>query len=262
MILGIMQGRLSPPVDGAIQEFPKDWKKEFILLKGTGLCHIDWIVTKDSFKSNPLFETDLSILPIRSICADNLISRKFCEPSFLKDNLQPICEAAIKNKIYSVTIPLLEDSSIEDLVIRNRFTQAIKPYSKKYKNLIFSFEFECEPEAILQVVKNRKNFRITYDTGNITSYKNPCTMHHPVFIRSLIKYIDCIHLKDRTSEGKTVTPGKGDADFVQIMNTLIWIGYEGCFTMQTDRGKTGNELKTTLDNMKFFKKLFLNDTYR
>ena len=70
--IGIIQGRLSQPIEG-FQECPNDWKGEFDLLPSLGLNHIEWIVTKKSFSNNPLFSEDLSNYPISSICADNLV---------------------------------------------------------------------------------------------------------------------------------------------------------------------------------------------
>jgi len=50
MRVGIIQGRLLPPVNGKIQEFPKDnWRQEFDILTQVDLNHIEFIVTKDSF---------------------------------------------------------------------------------------------------------------------------------------------------------------------------------------------------------------------
>jgi hypothetical protein len=255
-----MQGRLSPPVKNAVQEFPSNWKQEFISFKSTGLCHIDWIVTKKSFKSNPIFKYDVCLLPIRSICADNLIDSKFYEPSFLKKNLDPICKAAVRNKIYSITIPLLEESSIVDGVIRKKFINAIKPYAKKYKDLIFSFEFECKPKEILEVVKSEKNFRITYDTGNITHYLQIALPHHEC-IGQLYKYIDCVHLKDRKVDGQSMEPGKGETNFEATFYLLKHFECDVDFTMQTARGKTGNELLTAVKHSYFFQELFNRTEY-
>ena len=98
MKMGIIQGRLSPPTEG-FQDTPSDWKKEFDLLQDMGLNHIEWIVTEKSFENNPIFTEDLSNYSISSICADNLVSEKIIDTEFLSDNLTPICEAAIRNKI-------------------------------------------------------------------------------------------------------------------------------------------------------------------
>ena len=54
MKIGIIQGRLSPPVEG-FQECPANWKREFELLSILRLNHIEWIVTSDSLKTNPIF---------------------------------------------------------------------------------------------------------------------------------------------------------------------------------------------------------------
>ena len=76
MNIGIIQGRLSSPEEG-FQECPKNWEKEFELLKELGLSHVDWIVTKNSFDNNPIFFKNLNGYPINSICADNLVDKDF-----------------------------------------------------------------------------------------------------------------------------------------------------------------------------------------
>ena len=52
--LGIMQGRLSKPLNGKIQSFPKDtWKKEFYDAKEIGFELIEWVLDED-LKYNPI----------------------------------------------------------------------------------------------------------------------------------------------------------------------------------------------------------------
>jgi L-ribulose-5-phosphate 3-epimerase len=42
--IGIMQGRLSPPVGGRIQSFPVDcWREEFFRAREAGLNCIEWV---------------------------------------------------------------------------------------------------------------------------------------------------------------------------------------------------------------------------
>ena len=139
MKTGIIQGRLLRPVDGHIQEFPTDWHREFILLRKMNLNHVEWIVTTSSFKTNPVFFESLEDLEISSICADNLVNKNFTSESFLEANLTPICEAALKNKINWVTVPLLEDSDITKETDRKAFTELIIQYAEKYPKVNFSF---------------------------------------------------------------------------------------------------------------------------
>ena len=79
-------------------------------MKQHGLNHIEWVITKKSFETNPLFSKDFDKgnLPISSICADNLVDKRIFMRPFLEKNLTPICDAAITHDIKFVTIPLLE----------------------------------------------------------------------------------------------------------------------------------------------------------
>ena len=83
--IGIMQGRLSPPVDGQIQAFPSEhWKEEFVLAREAGFKCIEWIYDKSQSRLNPL-ESENGIKEIQkcseqtgvrvsSICADYYMS--------------------------------------------------------------------------------------------------------------------------------------------------------------------------------------------
>ena len=64
MKLGIIQGRLSEPVEG-FQDTPANWEREFDLLTQLELNHVEWIVTKDSFENNPIFTEELEKYSIR-----------------------------------------------------------------------------------------------------------------------------------------------------------------------------------------------------
>jgi sugar phosphate isomerase/epimerase len=165
--------------------------------------------------------------------------------------LEPLCESVKRNKIRSITIPLLEKSDIKDRNVRREFINSIRRYSKKYKDIIFSFEFECEPKEILEVAKVSENFRITYDTGNITSFAGASAYRK--YIKALIGRIDAIHLKDKSRNG-TVFPGSGDTPFAGIFALLKTLKYDGPLTIQTARGRSGDELNTSVRHFKFFKK--------
>jgi hypothetical protein len=256
MKLGIMQGRLSLPVDEHIQEFPFDkWKMEFIHLFNMKLNHIEWLVTKLSYKENPIFSNNyqLSNLPINSICADNLVDEKIHNLKFLKKELLPLCDAAYKNNIPSITIPLLEESSLVDNKKRKTFCKNILKITEMLKNPIsFTFEAELGIEELKEIVDLSDNFFVTYDTGNITSFG----IDHKEYIKSLGKKINNVHLKDRTKNAETVTPGKGDTDFKTIFQCLKKINYNSTFTMQTARGPFGEEINTILDHKNYFKEIF------
>lgn len=251
MNLGIMQGRLSPPIEG-FQECPKDWKREFELLSESGVDYIDWVVTKKSWDTNPIFFTNVDDLSIGAICADNLIDPNIVSVDFLFDSLHRLAKAAIDNNISMLTIPLLEESDMSDANLRSTFCSLIGEIGDQYLNLNFSFEAELAPDEVLEIVEKRDNFFITYDTGNITS----CGFDHYDYIKSVGHKINCVHLKDRTVSGTTVEPGTGDTNFKKILTTLREIGYNGSYTLQTARNKVGSELATIKNHVKYFKELY------
>lgn len=246
MELGIIQGRLSMPVHNHMQEFPPNWKKEFELLDRCGLSHIEWLITKGTAKSNPAFDETVSLqdLPISSYCADTLVDIGVTDEDYLKEHLQPICESAVRNKISTITIPLLEDSSVEDPELRQKFKNLIAQYVTKYPNLKFSFECELTIEGLQNIIELSENFYVTYDTGNITSYG----LDHVDYINAFHERINNVHLKDRTYDAKTVYPTTGDTDFKLIFKTLSDVGYDGFYTLQTARGKTGIEAVTVMQH--------------
>jgi len=256
MNLGVVQGRISPPVFGEIQEFPfSSWETEFRLLEELSLSHVEWIVTKSSFKKNPIFYKNLIPYAINSVCVDNVIDYKFYERDFLESNLKPVCDAAIKNGIENITIPLLEFSSICDQDRREKFTKNIISLAKEYQELNFSFETEnTKPEILKNLVYESENFFITYDTGNITS----SGINHSEFLEDekIIKKINNVHLKDRTFSGKTVYFGNGDTDFSSIFGMLKSAGYKGVYTLQGARDVIGYEVDTVKKYINYIEEIY------
>jgi hypothetical protein len=250
MKIGIIQGRLSKPINGHIQEFPStDWKNEFNLLEEIDLNHIEWIITKSSYDNNPIFFENLFNFKISSICCDHIIDENIIDYDFLDKYLSPICVAAEKNSIETISIPILEKSSIKNDKIRNKFINSITKIHKKYKNLNFTFEPEDLTCAeIKELLYCSENFTFTYDTGNITSNYN----NHEEIIEHLFEKIQNVHIKDRTFEGKTVFPNHGNTDFNLIFNRLKLKNYNKIFTLQLARFLNGFEKET----IKFYKKLF------
>ena len=251
MNIGIMQGRLSPPNEG-FQECPVDWRREFNLLFTTGLNHIEWVVTKKSFDYNPCFFEELETYPIHTICADNLVDKNICVPEFLEENLRPICEAALRNNIKSVSIPLLEESSVLSSTVRKKFSDLIKNYSRDYRDLEFWFEAELPVDKLMELLFLSDNFFVTYDTGNITS----CGFEHEEYLSKIYKRIRNVHLKDRTYNAETVPPPTGDTDFKKVFKFLKKKNYNGVYTLQTAREEFGNEYQTILKHKSILEEIY------
>lgn len=251
MKIGIIQGRLSRPVEG-FQECPANWQREFDLLPKIGLNHIEWIVTKKSFDINPIFTANVSDYSISSICADNLVDSRFVNKSYLHSNLIPLCDAAIKNNIDNITIPLLEDSSVEDNRIRQDFCELMVEIIDRYDSLNFLFEAELRVEKLKEILSLSDRCYVTYDTGNITS----CGFEHIEYLEQIFDRIKNVHLKDRTYNAQTVSPPTGDTNFKQIFHFLKKNRYNGLYTLQTARGEFGNETTTIKEHKRIMEALY------
>jgi len=254
MKLGIMQGRLSEPVDGHIQEFPKDWEKEFSLLNNLDLNHLEWLITKNSWLNNPIMKNPRYVenFPISFVCLDTLVDERISQPDFLNEYLGAVCEKIYDTSIRNLTIPLLENSNMEDNGKRAKFCKLIKGFGDRFPTFNFSFEAELQKEKLLEIVSLCDNFFVTYDTGNITSYG----LDHSDYIEFFKHKISNVHLKDRTVNAVTVSPLTGDTNFDLIFNSLSKIDYNGVMTIQTARSTAGREIETVSKHKDIFTRLY------
>ena len=254
MKIGVLQGRLSEPIDGQIQEFPiYYWREELFDLITMGLDGIEWIITEKNYLNNPFFLYDLSSSNILSVCVDNIISKNIVDFDYLLNNLKPTLERMEIQKVKNIVIPLLEDSSIIEPEIRNKFKQNIKKFITDYPNINFCFEFECDVETISELFELGDNVYVTYDTGNVTSFYGK-EVNHEKNILYLNNKILNVHIKDRTFDSVTVPYGGGDTDFNTIFKSLNKINYDGNFILQLCREKSGNEYEYINKHFNLIKK--------
>ena len=263
MKIGIIQGRLSEPKEG-FQECPRNFRREFDLLPELGLNHIEWIITKENFDTNPIFyqteEHSLKEYPISSVCADFMVDDDFCDSEYLEKFLKPTCEVAKHTGIKFITIPLLEKSKIKKDDKAKKFIEAFYPYTKEYKDINFLIEAELHQKKLKKVLDLNSNLFVTYDTGNITSQE----LNHEEYILELRDKIKQVHIKDRIVHKRrnnmrtyeTVEPGYGDTDFRLIFNCLKKINYNGLYTLQTARLETGKEIETIKRHKKIIEDLY------
>ena len=254
MKIGILQGRLSPPVGGHYQEFPESWDSEFQKINELNLVGLEWIITKESNLENPIF-LNLNDLPeekILSVCIDTLVDNRITDEEFLRDNLITVCDLLKNSTIKTLTIPILDESDLSDDSGRRLFCKMIQDIGKSYPDLNFAFEAELPIVKLNEIVSLSDNFYVTYDTGNITS----CGVGHKEFINFFKEKIINVHIKDRTYSGKTVQPLTGDTDFDLIFKELSLIGYSGPFILQTARAASGEEFITIKRHKEIFEELY------
>jgi hypothetical protein len=255
MNIGLLQGRLSKPTNGHIQEFPEDWEAEFETLKECGLCGVEWLVTPGKALNNPIYNRPEQVdqYPITSICLDTMVDSRIILDNYVDLNLGSLCKVLMsRTSIRNITIPLLEDSSMCANSKREKFSKIIQRIGNEFPEINFSFEAELGIKELKEIVSLCDNFYVTYDTGNITSFG----LDHVEYINSFFGKINNVHLKDRTFDSKTVEPLTGDTDFELIFRLLKSYNYKGNYILQTARSTTGQEKQTILRHKKIFEGIY------
>ena len=260
MRLGVIQGRLSPPIEG-FQECPKNWKREFVIAKEIGLTHIEWVITKNRFEENPLLREDLTQYPISSICADFIIDQEFFSSSVILKRLNRVCKAAEKSGVNHVTLPLLEGSDVSEKQARKQAIALIRELVKTFPTIEFLIEAELGFDSTADVLTDIPEVGIVYDTGNMTTVG----VDHEQYIQSYGSRIRHIHLKDRmvNSQGDPITvfPGLGNTPFRLIFQQLAATHASRgeqklIFSLQTARGDSGKEKSRIRSDKEFFERIY------
>jgi L-ribulose-5-phosphate 3-epimerase len=265
--IGIMQGRLLPPVDDTIFHFPRDrWAEEFELAARAGLDCIEWVYDVYGADVNPLASPDgikrINLLArqnnvqILSLCAnyfmENLLVR--ANSSELEDRINTLNWLFHQSQqigIKRMVLPFLDASRIETeeevksvILLLRRVTPAAEK-----ADIDLLLESSLEPEKLASLLDELPSPRIkvNYDTGNSASLG-----YDPlVELAAYGQRIGSVHIKDRLRANGTVPLGTGDTNFEVIANSLKTIGYTGDFILEAARGSRGDELSWAIQNRVF-----------
>lgn len=263
--IGIMQGRLSPPIDNEIQKFPwNTWEEEFYKAKEVGLDFIDWIIKSDNFYNNPLMTSkgykrikDIikkTGVGVESVCADCFMEKPFIRCTSIEldirlDMLEELINHLSDLNIKYLEIPLEDNSAILNEDEFNGIIDTFRPIMSfvRHKNLTLSFETSLSPYSVnnfLMQIEHR-NAKINYDMGNSASRGFHPSEEMEIYGSS----IATVHIKDRLLNDGTVPLGEGDTDFIKCFRGLQ--NFEGPFVLQTAR--KGDEVELAKKNLKFVK---------
>ena len=117
---------------------------------------------------------------------------------------------------------------------------------------MFCFEIEAHWEVANDIVLNYDNFKLTYDTGNITALE----LDHAEYIKNVYQSIEIIHLKDKSTKTGTVAFGQGDTDFESIFNSIKELELQDkIFTIQGARQSNISEKETIKHYTKYVRKM-------
>jgi len=270
-LIGIMQGRLSPPLRGKIQSFPAGtWQAEFAHASEAGLQAIEWIYDAEDAHTNPIGHapgleemrqlSNKHGIEVRSLCADYFMSFPLVRAA------EPEWEARLRKLewllaqchlagVQHVVLPFVDNSRIDSAQDRLDVIRLLQRTKETLLRLDLQIHLETSlgPDAFRSLLEEIGNPRvgINYDSGNSSSLGFSAEMEWAAYGQ----FIGSVHIKDRLKGGGTVPLGSGNADFTALTRSLKRFDYQGGFILQVARGKTGDEVNWTRQNRSFLEKL-------
>ncbi|MCV0400943.1 MAG: sugar phosphate isomerase/epimerase [Nitrosopumilus sp.] len=273
--IGIMQGRLSNPVNNEIQAFPtKEWRDEFAKAEKIGYELLEWVF--DSL-DNPIISDKGTLeikkyiknskIDIHSVCADYFMKNLLFDlpKNEIEKNLKVLIKLihhCSKLGIKIIELPFVDSSSLLKKNKVNEILKNLKPIIPllEENNIILTLETDLPPDQFYDLLNkfNSPYIKANYDIGNSIS-----NGFDPELEISILKdHIFNVHIKDRIFHGNTVTLGTGDVDFDVFFASLAKINYEGDLIIQGARedleGKKINPEKTCSKYLTFVKKYLSN----
>lgn len=246
--IGIMQGRLTPSIDGAIQSFPRDtWKHEFQVASEIGFDAMELIFDGPE---NPLFNIE-GAREIQTLAkrADIFLSSVSTDYSMFyplygesRTESLEVTKKVIRHcgkiGIPRVGISFEDNSSIYTEIQGNEAIQSMKECLEiaERLNMILTIETSLYGANLKEFIARvgSPNLKVNFDIGNsCANGGNPVEE-----ILSLGDFIGGIHIKDRSRLfGTTVPLGQGDVDIKGCCEAIKEIGYSGTIIIQAARGK-------------------------
>jgi L-ribulose-5-phosphate 3-epimerase len=265
--IGIMQGRLVPPVGNRIQCFPMEqWRNEFALAAEAELAAIEWIFDLDDAELNPL-ATDAGIaeiralsaehgVAVRSVCADYFMARPLVRSTPAEqverlDKLVWLLERCGTCGITRMVLPYVDPSRIEAEADHDDVVATLKrvlPVVER-TGVEIHLETSLPPDDFRRLLDRvpHRMVRVNYDSGNSASLGFDPRVEWAAYGDR----VGSVHIKDRIRGGGTVPLETGNADFPGLFAALREVGYDGPWVLQVARGTSGDEVAWARQNKAF-----------
>jgi hexulose-6-phosphate isomerase len=251
-LIGFMQGRLSPQVNGRIQAFPAGhWREEFALAEAHGFPLMEWTIDAEELAENPLMSPggreEIRALEKRhgvkvaSLTADCFMQEPFFKAAGSETDrrfaaLQALLEACAELRLGYIVLPLVDNGRVETPDQARRLREGLAALEAGPTKIIFESDFA--PADLAQFIAGypAERFGVNYDIGNSASLG-----YDPVAeIGAYAARIDNVHVKDRVLGGTTVPLGEGNANLPLVFQLLTRFGYRGDLVLQTARAANGD----------------------
>jgi L-ribulose-5-phosphate 3-epimerase len=254
--IGFMQGRLSPLINGKIQEFPWDnWRQEFAIASTLGFCLMEWTLDQDRLYESPLMtekgrQEIIKLSHSYSIKIPSLTGDCFMQSPFWKvsgvekesrqKDLTSILIGCEKVGIKQVVIPLVDNGRIDSSDQESALLDFLLDIEADIWSMGIQIVFESDlcPDGLKLFIGqfNPEVFGVNYDIGNSAALGFDAEKEFKAYGDRVLN----VHIKDRNLGGTTVPLGDGNADFTKVFQQLAKREYQGNYILQTARANNGD----------------------
>ena len=255
-MIGFMQGRFSPLVDGKIQAFPWNyWSDEFSVANEYDFNIIEWTLDQNRLYENPLM-TEVGHKEIRAlsnkykISISSLTGDCFMQAPFYKVNeknresllqdLRNIIISCGKLGIEFIVFPLVDNGRLVTLKQEKTLKEGLALFDSELHQyrikIIFESDFPPNRLKDFMLGFSSENYGINYDTGNSAALGFDSEEEIKAYGQRILN----VHIKDRLLHGATVPLGHGNADIPKVLKELNAINYNGNYILQTARAVDEN----------------------
>ncbi len=261
--IAIMQGRLSPPVNGQLQAFPSaTWPREFELAAQAGLNAIEWIFASPE---DPLLSSSGAVqvrdlisstgVRLLSICADYFMDAPLLRAdgailvqraNVLRTLLGTFREVGVRH----IVIPFVDQSAIRTRDESQALKETLGGISEDAVacGVELHLETSLGPQEFASLLADLPPVvRANYDSGNSASLGYDVREEFDTYGHR----VGSVHIKDRRRGAGSVPLGTGDVDFAAFFDSLVRVEYDGLFTLQAARGPVGDEVALARRNREF-----------
>ena len=256
--IGLMQGRLSPRIDGKIQAFPWPyWQGEFALGEAAGFKRMEWTLDHHDLASNPLMTPEgraeiLALssrhdLAVSSITGDCFMQAPFWKASGaaregLIEETADVIRAASAVGAGILVVPLVDNGGLTSSAEEEVLIEGLRSLAPllRQTGVRIAFESDYPPLPLATLIERFPPdvAGINFDIGNSAGLGWPPAEEIPVIAPRTIN----VHVKDRVLGGTTVPLGQGAADLPVVFRLLAEAGYDDFLILQTARAEDDDHL--------------------
>lgn len=262
--IGIMQGRLLPPVDGRIQTFPADgWPAEFPRARDVGFDLIEFIFDGNAEQHPFMTEQgrrrvraaiDGSGVRVESVCADWFMATPLHAADVAAreralDVLQRLVRNSAELGVRTIILPCVDASSLggarDQALLTDALMRCLPTLTRA--GITLALETDLPPEPFHRLLEGLPSdvVGVNYDMGNSAALGFAPADEFAAYGDRVL----AVHVKDRLKGGGTVRLGTGDTDFDGCFAALSRVSYAGPFVIQGARGT--DDMATAAEYLRF-----------